>query len=129
MKYMPMSDDEWQSISAKYQGDDDSEYPWESYIEKVILARIAEQGLVIVPKDAEIGDAVQEAELYEPPQADAERVALIEEIEFQINPLFCAEDFEKHKLLRKIRAYLGGDAPKPAQPIIQSQQYNDEIYR
>ena len=54
MKYMPTSDDEWQSISAKYQGDDDSEYPWESYIEKVILARIAEQGLVIVPKVMEL---------------------------------------------------------------------------
>lgn len=49
--YVPTTADEWQSISAKYQGDDDSEYPWEAYIEQAVLERIEAQGLVIVPRD------------------------------------------------------------------------------
>jgi hypothetical protein len=55
---------------------------------------------------------------------DAERVALIQRIDNHME-----DNSDLFDLLRDIRAYLNGDAPKPIQPIIQSQQYNDEVYK
>lgn len=38
--YTPMTDDEMQSLSAAWEGDDDSEYCWEHYIERAVIERL-----------------------------------------------------------------------------------------
>jgi hypothetical protein len=88
MKYVPMTDDEW----AKLLGDDYPNglyYGFYGQIEQAVLARIAEQGLVIVPKEAE-------------------RVALIEGLDYALGHITHIP--VSHELLRDIRAYLQGGA-------------------
>jgi len=87
MKYVPMTDDEW----AKLLGDDYPNglyYGFYGQIEQAVLARIAEQGLVIVPK------------------ADAERVGILEDLMYAIK----YDDLRPvHlELLKRIETYLQG---------------------